>query len=108
MQYEQEQRKLKELCEKYEEEVRELRSRLNQDGYVCRPLKINLINLHKIKLPLTLCWRLVLTSTCFVSKTTNHFLQCFKCKKNRKKEAVYILSHQGVCCGELSRIIRLQ
>ncbi|XP_062577001.1 rab GTPase-binding effector protein 1-like isoform X3 [Saccostrea cucullata] len=32
MQYEQEQRKLKELCEKYEEEVRDLRSRLNQDG----------------------------------------------------------------------------
>ncbi|XP_061189635.1 rab GTPase-binding effector protein 1-like isoform X1 [Saccostrea echinata] len=32
MQYEQEQRKLKELCEKYEEEVRDLRGRLNQDG----------------------------------------------------------------------------
>ncbi|XP_022339951.1 rab GTPase-binding effector protein 1-like isoform X2 [Crassostrea virginica] len=32
MQYEQEQKKLKELCEKYEDEVRELRSRLNQDG----------------------------------------------------------------------------
>lgn len=92
MQYEQEQRKLKELCEKYEEEVRELRSRLNQDGYVCRPLKINLINLHKIKLPLLLCWRLVLTSTCFVSKTTNHFLQCFKCKKYYKKSCVYTQS----------------
>lgn len=34
MQYEQEQRKLKELCEKYEEEVRDLRGRLNQDGSV--------------------------------------------------------------------------
>lgn len=36
MQYEQEQKKLKELCEKYEDEVRELRSRLNQDGYVLK------------------------------------------------------------------------
>ena len=36
MQYEQVQKKLKELCEKYEDEVRELRSRLNQDGYVLK------------------------------------------------------------------------
>lgn len=85
MQYEQEQRKLKELCEKYEEEVRELRSRLNQDGYVCRPLKMNLIKLHKIKAIINNLLERVLhidgtcvpTSTCFVPSTCTTYQYMF-------------------------------